>query len=59
MELHDKRKIGKILLQSFLQDGILRGVAPGGELFEHKVNKVLCRKFLDCLARVKLRGTRI
>jgi len=59
MELHDKRKIGKILLQRFLQDGILRGVAPGGELFEHKVNKVLCRKFLDCLARVKLRGTRI
>ena len=59
LELHDKRKIGKILLQSFLQDGILRGVTPGGELFEHKVNKVLCRKFLDCLARVKLRGTRI
>ena len=56
---NNKLKIGAMLLQSFLHDGILRGVTPGGELFEHRVNNSLCRKFRDGLASLKVRGTSV
>ena len=45
------------LLQFFLYDGIIRGVSPQGEVFEHKCALKLCQKFLAGLKSIDIEGT--
>ncbi len=45
------------LLGRFLADGLIRGVGPGGEIFEHRTATELTRRFITALGAVKIRGT--
>lgn len=51
-DFEKRRSIGKILLRAFLSDGILRGVKPDGEIYEHRTSAALCREFRDGLSRL-------
>ena len=44
-----RRMTGIVLLASFLRDGVIRGVTPGGKVFEHATSKSLCLPFRDGL----------
>jgi hypothetical protein len=46
---HPKETIGRELLQQFCQDGRIRGITRGGEIFEHEVSERLCNKTVDFL----------
>lgn len=43
----DRREVGRLLLGMFLRDGIIRGVKPNGEIFEHLGDRDLCLKFRE------------
>jgi len=45
-ELKDRVQIGRILLDHFLRDGIIRGVTPEGEVYEHRACTELSRQFV-------------
>jgi radical SAM superfamily enzyme YgiQ (UPF0313 family) len=53
----DRIAIGKKLLQYFLHDGKIRGISPGGEIFEHKISAHLTEKFINGLQTLTIRGT--
>ncbi|MEN6440968.1 MAG: radical SAM protein [Syntrophobacter sp.] len=44
-----RREIGKVLLGMFVRDGIIRGVKPDGEIFEHLASRELCMKFREMI----------
>ena len=46
----------KQLLKFFLHDGIIRGIRPDGELFEHESEMELSKKFLADLKLICLKG---
>jgi radical SAM superfamily enzyme YgiQ (UPF0313 family) len=52
----DRREAGRQLLQFFLYDGIIRGLDPDGEVFEHEIDLKLCKKFLAGMRSVQIRG---
>jgi anaerobic magnesium-protoporphyrin IX monomethyl ester cyclase len=52
----NRNNAGRQLLQFFLYDGIIRGVGPDGEVFEHEIDLDLCKKFLAGIKTVKIRG---
>jgi hypothetical protein len=52
----DRTEIGLQLLQYFLYDGIVRGVSPQGEVFEHEIDLKLSQKFLVGLKAIRIRG---
>ncbi len=54
----DRREVGRRLLQFFLYDGIIRGVSPDGEVFEHEIDLELSKKFLAGLKSIKINGCR-
>ncbi|MHC1729844.1 MAG: radical SAM protein [Syntrophobacteraceae bacterium] len=51
-EIKKRRSIGKILLHAFLIDGIIRGVKPEGETYEHRTSSILCEDFREGLLRL-------
>jgi anaerobic magnesium-protoporphyrin IX monomethyl ester cyclase len=53
----DRTGLGKVLLQWFLHDGIIRGVTPEGKVFAHSSAGNLTKRFLDGLAGSTVRGT--
>ncbi|MFO7706778.1 MAG: cobalamin-dependent protein [Desulfobacterales bacterium] len=53
----DRIETGRRLLARFLADGAIRGVTPEGEVYEHHISPQLTRRFLDGLAKIRLRGT--
>jgi anaerobic magnesium-protoporphyrin IX monomethyl ester cyclase len=53
----DRTELGKVLLQWFLHDGIIRGVTPQGKVFVHSTAGQLTKRFLDGLAGITIRGT--
>ena len=55
----DRREVGRQLLQFFLYDGIIRGVNPDGEVFEHEIDLELCKKFLAGIKSIRIRGCEI
>jgi hypothetical protein len=55
----DRRQTGCRLLQFFLYDGIIRGLGPDGEVFEHEIDLELCKKFLAGLESIRIRGCKI
>jgi hypothetical protein len=52
----DRREAGRQLLRFFLYDGIIRGLSPDGELFEHEIDLKLCKKFLAGIQSIRIRG---
>ncbi|GLI33092.1 B12-binding domain-containing radical SAM protein [Desulforhabdus amnigena] len=48
----DRMEKGRILLQSFLHDGIIRGVSPEGEVYTHKTSHSLCKMFIAGLKKL-------
>jgi radical SAM superfamily enzyme YgiQ (UPF0313 family) len=55
----NRETAGKQLLQSFLNDGKIRGASLGGEVFEHEISVELSRKFLAGLQSINIRGCQI
>jgi len=53
---NNRQKIGEKLLQFFLHDARIRGVSPDGEVFEHKIDLELGKKFLTKLKSIQIRG---
>jgi anaerobic magnesium-protoporphyrin IX monomethyl ester cyclase len=53
---NNRQKIGEKLLQFFLHDARIRGVSPDGEVFEHKIDLELSKKFLARLKLIRIRG---
>jgi len=53
---NDRNNAGRQLLQFFLYDGIIRGVSPGGEVFEHEIDLKLSKKFLAGIKSIRIRG---
>jgi len=54
----DRIETGIRLLGRFFADGLIRGVQPSGEIFEHATATDLTRPFIDALGSIKMRGTR-
>jgi len=57
-QVGDRLEVGKMLLQGFLHDGLIRGITSGGEVFEHRTSRGLCDAFKNSCAAMKLRGAR-
>jgi radical SAM superfamily enzyme YgiQ (UPF0313 family) len=55
----DRREAGRQLLRFFLYDGIIRGLSPDGEVFEHEIDLKLCKKFLAGIQSIRIRGYKI
>ena len=55
----DRRQSGCRLLQFFLYDGIIRGLGPDGEVFEHEIDLELCKKFLAGIKSIRIRGCKV
>ncbi|MGD9044317.1 MAG: radical SAM protein [Desulfobacterales bacterium] len=53
---NDRNDAGRQLLQFFLYDGIIRGVSPDGEVFDHEISLKLSKKFLAGLKSIKIKG---
>jgi hypothetical protein len=53
---NDRNNAGRQLLQFFLYDGIIRGVGPDGDVFEHETDLELSKKFLAGLKSIKIKG---
>jgi len=53
---NDRREVGRQLLQFFLYDGIIRGLSPDGEVFEHEIDLDLSKKFLAGLKAINVIG---
>ncbi|SMC61382.1 Radical SAM superfamily enzyme YgiQ, UPF0313 family [Desulfocicer vacuolatum DSM 3385] len=45
------------LLQSFLNDGVIKGIMPDGRIFEHPMDMSLSRAFIAGLSSMEIRGT--
>lgn len=48
----DRIEVGKRLLRVFLAEGKIFGMTPAGEVYEHRVSKRLCDRFLAGLSRI-------
>jgi hypothetical protein len=53
----NRMKIGLKLLSWFLHDGQIRGVAPDGEVYNHKVSPELTGLFLEEIQKINLKGS--
>jgi radical SAM superfamily enzyme YgiQ (UPF0313 family) len=56
-KLEDRIGLGRILLQAFFADGILRGITPEGEIIEHQSDGRLCQQFCQGIKRLNVRGS--
>jgi radical SAM superfamily enzyme YgiQ (UPF0313 family) len=52
----DRREVGRQLLQFFLYDGIIRGVGPDCEVYEHEIDLKLSKKFIADIKSIRMRG---
>ena len=52
----NRLETGRQLLQSFLYDGIIRGVSPDGKVFDHEIDLELSKKFLADFNLIGLKG---
>jgi radical SAM superfamily enzyme YgiQ (UPF0313 family) len=55
----DRPNAGRQLLQFFLYDGIIRGVDPDGDVYEHEIDLELCKKFLAGIKSIRIRGCKV
>ena len=56
-DLADRETLGRQLLAWFLHDGVIRGVADSGRVYEHRICTRLTRTFLRGLETIAVRGT--
>ena len=54
--LPNRQELGRNLLNRFMCDGIIRGVTPDGEVFEHLCSRSLCTKFISGLRKIAIKG---
>ena len=54
----DRLESGQRLIANFLIDGRIRGITPGGEVYDHLISESVSRKFVASLNKISLRGTR-
>jgi len=54
----DRLESGQRLIANFLIDGRIRGITPGGEVYDHLISESVSRKFVAGLNKISLRGTR-
>ena len=52
----DRDEAGRQLLRFFLHDGVIRGVSPDGEVYDHEISLKLSKKFLAGLKSIKIKG---
>jgi len=57
-DVNDRNDAGRQLLQFFLHDGLIRGVSPNGEVFDHEISRELAQKFLAGLRLTEIKGCR-
>jgi hypothetical protein len=55
---NDRNDAGRQLLQFFLYDGVIRGISPHAEVFDHEISLELSKKFLAGLKLIKIKGCR-
>ena len=53
---NDRNDTGRQMLQFFLYDGVIRGVSPDGEVFNHEISLELSKKLLAGLKLIKIKG---
>ena len=53
----NRNAVGRQLLQFFLYDGVIRGMSPHGEVFDHEISLELSKKFLADLKSIKIKGS--
>ena len=53
---NDRQSAGRQLLQFFLYDGVIRGMSPHGEIFDHEISQELSKKFMAGLKSIEIRG---
>ena len=53
----DRMKVGLKLLSWFFHDGKIRGVAPGNEVYKHKISPELTGLFLEKIQKINLKGS--
>ena len=53
----DRMKVGLKLLSWFLHDGKIRGVAPGGEVYRHRISPELTGLFLEEIQKINFKGS--
>lgn len=51
----DRLEAGKLLLGWFLSDGVVRGVAPDGDIYEHRTSDRLVKRFVEGLRKCNLK----
>lgn len=54
--MDDRTAIGRLLLSAFLHSGRLCGVDSSGVIYDHCVDRDLCRAFLQGLKQIRLQG---
>lgn len=53
---NDRKTISVSLLKWFLHDGIIRGITPDGEIFEHLTDREMAEKFSIEIQNLNLKG---
>ncbi len=53
IDISERRRAGRALLQAFLHDGAIRGVTPEGEAFEHIASRELTKSFIGTLEEIR------
>ena len=57
IDVKDRDAVGRHLLARFLDDGIIRGITAGGQIYAHRAATRLNRMFLQKMKTTALRGT--
>lgn len=52
----DRTALGIRLVQAFLNDGRIRGVTPDGQVYEHRIDLRLSRRFINGLQKCRIRS---
>ena len=52
----NRSAIGKRLLAAFLQDGVIRGLAPDGRVYPHVIDFSLTRRFIEASRKMTVKG---
>jgi radical SAM superfamily enzyme YgiQ (UPF0313 family) len=54
---NERIRTGIRLVQSFMDDGNIRGIAPDGSIFNHPISRPLVRTFIRGLESIRIRGS--
>lgn len=57
LDTTDRTATGTRLLQAFLNDSMIRGVTPQGQVYQHPAARDLCQQFNDRLKTISIKGS--